>query len=131
MEKGGIIIGRTNLETSNLVIEYITEPMKNDVSLRNNFIRQDEGHLDFFNSLYIESRKSYAYVGEWHTHPQDIPTFSYDDLKNWEKIGEYMQPTENTQYHIIVGRKALGIWNYNYKLRDVVSLGIYTWKEIE
>ena len=50
----------------------------------------------------------YAYWGEWHTHPEDIPHYSIIDLKNWKRIGK--EDPKGVQYHIIAGRKAFSIW---------------------
>ncbi len=69
-EKGGIIVGRENLNNEN-------------------------------NGVY-------AYWGEWHTHPEDIPHYSIIDLKNWKRIGK--EDPKGVQYHIIAGRKAFSVW---------------------
>ena len=47
-EAGGILIGRENCGNSNLIIEFITEPMTADQRSRNRFLRKDKRHLNFF-----------------------------------------------------------------------------------
>ena len=72
-EKGGIIVGRENLNNENIILEYISKPLKNDICTRTRYTRKDEGHLKYFEKLYNENNGVYAYWGEWHTHPEDIP----------------------------------------------------------
>ena len=88
-EKGGIIVGRENLNNENIILEYISKPLKNDICTRTRYTRKDEGHLKYFEKLYNENNGVYAYWGEWHTHPED---------------------PKGVQYHIIAGRKAFSIW---------------------
>lgn len=75
-EKGGIIVGRENLNNENIILEYISKPLKNDICTRTRYTRKDEGHLKYFEKLYNENNGVYAYWGEWHTHPEDIPHYS-------------------------------------------------------
>ena len=75
---------------------------------RTRYTRKDEGHLKYFEKLYNENNGVYAYWGEWHTHPEDIPHYSIIDLKNWKRIGK--EDPKGVQYHIIAGRKAFSIW---------------------
>lgn len=127
-EAGGIIIGRENLGNNNLIFEYVTEPMKNDVRTRTRFIRKDSGHIDYYKQLYLEHNGIYAYYGEWHTHPEDIPHYSIIDLNNWRKISK--DDPKNMQYHIIIGRKQIRIWVM--KKRSLIPKLIYEveWNEI-
>ena len=41
-EAGGILIGRENIDSGNLIIEYATEPYKRDKRTRYSFIRKDK-----------------------------------------------------------------------------------------
>ena len=109
VEAGGIIIGRENLGNSNIMLEYVTEPMKNDVQTRTKYLRKDLGHLDYYKKLYDENCGIYVYYGEWHTHPEDRPCYSLTDLINWKKISK--DDFKEMQYHIIVGRKYMTMWN--------------------
>lgn len=127
-EAGGIIVGRENLGNENLIFEYATEPMKNDIRTRFRFIRKDFGHIDFYRYLYSEYDGIYAYYGEWHTHPEDIPRYSIIDLNNWRKISREI-PT-NVQYHIIVGRKQLRMWEMQKKSLFPKLIYEVDWNEI-
>ena len=54
-EKGGIIVGRENLNNENIILEYISKPLKNDICTRTRYTRKDEGHLKYFEKLYNEN----------------------------------------------------------------------------
>lgn len=107
-EAGGIIVGRENLNNENIILEYVTKPLNGDICTRTRYIRKDKGHLEYFEKIYKESNGVYAYWGEWHTHPEDIPHYSVMDLKNWRQIAR--EDPKGIQYHIIAGRQALCIW---------------------
>lgn len=127
-EAGGILIGRENCGNANLIIEFITEPMVSDKRSRSRFLRKDTGHIDFFEKLYKENAGVYGYMGEWHTHPENIPHYSLIDFNNWRKIGKEMR--SRTQYHIIAGIQQVGIWEYNTTQNKITQLGSIDWKRI-
>lgn len=110
-EAGGILVGRENISNDNLIIEYFTQPLPNDYQSRTRFKRKDRGHLAFFEKLYIDSKGTFRYVGEWHTHPEDIPCYSIIDYNNWRKIYKECNGKQ-IHYHFIAGRKAIVIWKY-------------------
>lgn len=110
-EAGGILVGRENRSNYNLVIEFITEPMKKDKRTRCKYLRCDEGHIKHFQEEYEKSGRIYAYLGEWHTHPEDNPNYSRADLNNWKQISKIIG--NRVQYQIIVGRKVIKIWSYD------------------
>ena len=60
-EKGGIIVGRENLNNENIILEYISKPLKNDICTGTRYTRKDEGHLKYFEKLYNENNGVYAY----------------------------------------------------------------------
>ncbi len=127
-ESGGVLIGRENLTNDNLIIEYLTEPMKNDKRTRTRFLRQDKGHIDYYNNLYEKYGGIYLYVGEWHTHPEDFPKYSIIDLSNWKKISKTL-PKSAKQFHVIVGNKALRIWEFSRETSRAREIATYDWRE--
>ena len=127
-EAGGIIIGRENLGNSNIILEFITEPMGDDIRTRTSYIRKDLGHIEYYNRLYFENNGVYAYYGEWHTHPEDFPNYSIIDLINWNKIARH--DPKGVQYHLIAGRKAVVIWEMRKKYLRPKVLREVKWSEI-
>lgn len=127
-EAGGILVGRENCGNSNLIIEFITEPMPLDRRSRCRYLRKDTGHLQFFQKLYEENNEIYGYIGEWHTHPEEIPHYSFIDSNNWEKIGKEMNG--GIQYHVIAGIQEVGIWEYNACTKRIIQISNIDWKRI-
>lgn len=117
LEAGGILIGREDKNNGNLIVEYATYPLKKDIRKRYEFLRKDIGHITFYNKLYKENGGIYAYIGEWHTHPQDYPIPSDKDEKNWKKI--WKQKKENDFFNMIVGIKGIRIWKCNEKIERI------------
>lgn len=127
-EAGGIIIGRENLSNENLIFEFITEPMKMDRRMPTRFYRDDSNHIKFFEKLYYDNNKIYAYYGEWHTHFEEIPHYSFMDLDNWRKISR--DNPYAIQFHIIVGINKIVIWKM--KKGNILPKKVYEveWDEI-
>lgn len=121
-EAGGILIGRENKGTGNLIIEYITVPYEKDRRGRFFYHRKDERHIEFYNNLYNTHKGIYAYVGEWHTHPQDYPKYSYIDIKNWKRISRMNTDREKTYYHLIVGIKEIRIWEFRFNYKKALRV---------
>lgn len=127
-EAGGVLIGRENISNNNLIIEFATEPMRGDKRSRNRFYRNDRGHIDFYQKLYNEYKGIYVYVGEWHTHPEAIPSYSVIDSINWKRIGS--DATHDTsQFHLIAGYDALRLWKFSSITQKVNRLATIEWDE--
>lgn len=116
-EAGGILIGRENKNTRNLIIEYATEPYEKDKRTRSSYIRKDKRHMQIFNELYNENNSIYAYVGEWHTHPEEYPNYSSVDINNWKQIAKINQDKDKVYYHVIVGTNEIRMWKYQHGLK--------------
>lgn len=117
-EAGGILIAREDNDNGNIIIEYATEPLKNDKREKFRFYRKDRGHIEFYNKIYHENNKIYAYIGEWHTHPEDYPNPSFLDKYNWKK--NCNKKSRNELYNIIIGRKEIKMWKI--KKNEVINL---------
>lgn len=83
-EDGGIILGVIDGET--LYVKTITSASVKDKKARYAFLRQDEKHLDVWNSINSETKGQIGYLGEWHSHPEKNPTPSKIDCEEWAKI---------------------------------------------
>ncbi len=129
LEAGGVLIGKENMYNNDLVIEFITEPLKNDKRKRNRFHRKDKGHLDIFKTLHRNNFETYAYLGEWHTHPESEPNYSSIDYSNWKKIGK-SAPYGVIHYHIIAGYDAFRIWEYNISKKKINLIKTIFWKDV-
>lgn len=116
-EAGGILIGREDKNNGNLIIEDATYPLKKDIRKRYRFYRKDKGHIDYYNKIYKENNGIYAYIGEWHTHPEKFPTPSLIDKKNWKKI--WNKKGNGDLFNVIVGTEEIRIWKCNLKIERI------------
>ena len=129
-ESGGVLIARENISNSNLVIEHMTTPFANDIQSRLRYIRQDKRHVKVFQKLHQKNAGIYFYIGEWHTHPEQIPNYSLIDENNWKRIAK--ESSEATAfYHLIAGTIAFRIWKYGRSIRVPHLIVTQSWKELE
>jgi integrative and conjugative element protein (TIGR02256 family) len=76
-ESGGLLMGQVVAE--DIYITRITIPNKFDMSGRNLFVRDKDSGQILLDYEFVNSGKSIIYLGEWHTHPEAVPTPSYQD----------------------------------------------------
>lgn len=129
-ESGGVLIARENISNSNLIIEHMTTPFTGDLQSRFGYTRQDKQHVMIFQNLYQENAGIYFYIGEWHTHPEQIPNYSSVDEKNWKRIAKE-NAEENIFYHLIAGTIAFRIWKYGRSFRTPRLIISQSWKEFD
>lgn len=126
-ESGGVLIGRQIISTGNLIIDHCTFPMPLDVCKRTRYFRKDPKHIEIFTTLRQRENNIYAYVGEWHTHPELIPLYSSMDLRNWERIGK---ESSMSHFHLIAGTKAFRIWQFDPTNKSACELKTILWDKI-
>jgi integrative and conjugative element protein (TIGR02256 family) len=85
-EAGGILIG--SYRGPHVEIVDCTTPMPQDRRLWNLFDRKDPGHRDRAMRHWRESCRTVTFVGEWHTHPEPMPSPSFIDRSTWRRIGK-------------------------------------------
>lgn len=81
-EAGGILLGHVRGE--HLEIIEATEPSFWDKRFRFLFERMPYFHHKLAMKRWKESSGLVRYIGEWHTHPQNYPTPSSIDLREWQ-----------------------------------------------
>jgi integrative and conjugative element protein (TIGR02256 family) len=119
-ESGGIMVGRLLLEDANCIIDDVSTPLPMDIQKRNGFFRKPDGHQDFFDVKWKEYEGRCFYLGEWHTHPEPIPSPSLIDMQTWKKLLQLPLQGTDFLYFIIIGTEQLKIWkgtNHNNKIR--------------
>lgn len=105
-ESGGLLLG--SLHGNNLIITEATVPTKWDRRFRFLFERMPFGHRSIAERRWRESDGTIRYLGEWHTHPQDIPTPSSLDREEWGKLTQ-CRADGRPLLAVIVGRKSLHV----------------------
>ncbi|MGN7296361.1 ribosomal-processing cysteine protease Prp [Ferdinandcohnia sp. SAFN-114] len=78
-ESGGILLGKIYKDL--ILIDTISEPSEEDKSGRYYFYRNVQKAQRIIEDAWDKSKGERIYLGEWHTHPEDIPTPSSDDKK--------------------------------------------------
>ena len=124
-ESGGILIGRTDIETKAKIIESFTSPMEGDCQTRMSFFRS-KSHQYALIQAWNESKKFYNLQGLWHTHPEDVPTPSPTDLRDIDTVLNGITNLNDPVLYLIIGRVKTGIWigrkNFKIKLLGYIEL---------
>lgn len=108
-EAGGVLLGRHLADSDDIVVDEVTTPQPSDRRTRFSFFRS-EAHELIARERWLEEANTLAYLGLWHTHPEDSPTPSVVDRNDWHKA-----VTTDTFYGArlffpIVGRKEIRVW---------------------
>jgi integrative and conjugative element protein (TIGR02256 family) len=81
-EKGGIFLGRYRGQY--IEVTDITLPQHDDICGRFFFNRCSPLHQQTAYTQWQNSSSEITYVGEWHTHPEQIPNPSTQDITEWQ-----------------------------------------------
>lgn len=110
-EAGGTLIGvyRQNSPSDPMDIEITdcSKPISPDRRTRFGFHRQGKHHRAKIFSAWRRSKCEETYIGEWHTHPEEKPSPSSMDIKDWER-----NLSGRTAILVIIGTTTdwLGYW---------------------
>lgn len=81
LEAGGILLGKRR--RNHFEVMHVTEPTEFDERSRIHWVRSEKIHADIAKQYWIKSSGEITYLGEWHTHPEVIPSPSQIDLDEW------------------------------------------------
>lgn len=101
-EAGGVLIG--SLRGPHIEVVDCTQPMPNDLRRRHAFDRRDVGHVAAIHAAMKGSAGTIGYVGEWHTHPEPVPSPSGQDATNWRDL---VRQTRHPLAFVILGTDGL------------------------
>jgi integrative and conjugative element protein (TIGR02256 family) len=82
-EAGGLLIGY--FRDPHLHITDLTLPGAGDCRSRFRFARKDPSHLQLVQDCHTGSGRLLNLLGEWHTHPEAVPSPSGIDQCDWVK----------------------------------------------
>lgn len=105
-ETGGIIIGRKQTGHSCYEITRVSKPSISDIASRFGFVRDGAHAQKIINRRNRISNREENYLGEWHTHPEQIPHYSETDLSLLMKVKVDGTCKFGNPIMIIVGIKA-------------------------
>ncbi|MGG4471205.1 ribosomal-processing cysteine protease Prp [Paenibacillus alvei] len=101
-ESGGILLGKVYNDL--IIIDQISEPSREDKSGRFYFIRNVKRAQRIVEQAWKDSKGERIYLGEWHTHPEDIPTPSRDDKILLKNMLKHSRMEIDFLFMVILGR---------------------------
>ncbi len=114
LENGGILIGVLNPAENQIIITDCTEATETDKRSRYRFFRSENFHQQIMDELWESSEHSKTYLGEWHSHDENIPNPSSFDIDEWKRITRRAHNSSNL-FFIVVGKDEIGIWTIKNK----------------
>lgn len=83
-EAGGLLLGYRR--GPHIEVRWLTVPQPTDTRRRFSFLRGQDGHQLAAWHHWNATKGCADYLGEWHTHPEPIPTPSELDLGEWLRL---------------------------------------------
>ncbi len=124
LESGGVLLGRFIKVSKNIVVDKITTPMRGDKQTRFSFKRLSLLHQKIITEEWTKSNGTSNYLGEWHTHPEDFPTLSGVDIRDWKRKLNTDVFSSRYLYFIIAGIKSIEIWEGDRRTLKIIKLKI-------
>lgn len=121
-EAGGIMLGRFIIDSLDIIIDDVTTPSHKDTRQRYLFIRTRASHQRTLNTKWRKSKGTTNYLGEWHTHPERIPTPSPKDINQWKKALKEFRVDSDYIYFLIAGIQETQIWEGNRATSNILKL---------
>lgn len=110
-EAGGVLLGYL-IDDYSFYVSDLSTPTEDDKSSRFSFVRSFISAQRFVNTFFKKSKGKKIYLGEWHTHPEKLPSPSITDLKSFEK--QLKENVLNSQviFMIIIGTEGIYVAAY-------------------
>lgn len=124
-ESGGVLLGRLIVGSSDVVVDSVTEPSAKDRRGRYFFRRARRPAQRAVNTAWSGSMGSRNYLGEWHTHPEDDPQPSDDDLTDWRRLARVARFEQEALFFLIAGRVQVRVWEVARGDETVVPLAAH------
>ena len=85
-------------------------------------------HQRIVTKKWIKSKGTCNYLGEWHTHPEAVPTPSFIDVSEWKRQLRASKFDDDYLYFIIAGTQKIRVWEGNKNSLEIKLLEEYTGK---
>lgn len=115
-EAGGLLLG--TVHGDNILVSEATTPTEWDERLRYFFERMPFGHSEIALARWQASQGFTRYLGEWHTHPEELPQPSHLDRSEWSRLSA-SRKDGRPMLAVIVGQR-----NLRVELIAIKGLGI-------
>lgn len=106
-EAGGVLVGKRLLNNT-IVVTFASEPGNLDRRSKFRFRKNPVHHKQFVDEHLNRSDRFVGFIGEWHSHPEPVPTPSQIDYKSWKKI--ITDNCDTSLLFVIVGTVKIGIF---------------------
>lgn len=115
-EAGGCLLGF--YRGQHIHIAMCTQPMGGDRRKKFRFDRRDPDHVNIAIEQYKTSGSKCTYLGDWHSHPEAVPSPSLIDYEEWDKVTKLKKAWPTVS--IIVGRVEfwVGVGSASRRIRD-------------
>ena len=130
LERAGCIMGRLYQKSNKLKITHILEA---EYKTRNtHYVETKENKLNKeVAKIWKESRGYITYIGDWHTHPEDVPIPSDLDIETSHKKFKEGAFDQNVLIDIIIGREENFIKSFDGQNFYNINIELEFKKEIE
>ena len=125
-EAGGILLGRLIMGSPDIVVDEAAGPLPTDRRGRFFFFRAKRPSQLLVDHAWHASGQTRNYLGEWHTHPEDDPSPSCFDRRNWSRIVARAQFEQSSLLFAIVGRAHVRVWEVSNALTTPSALAPVT-----
>ena len=105
-ESGGILLG--TVHDHGMLITHATVPSRFDRQLPMFLSREARGHRAVAQRMWRASGGIVRYLGDWHTHPEDDPSPSGIDLREWHQLA-LLRNDGRPALSVIVGRREMHV----------------------
>lgn len=119
LEAGGMLLGRQISGGNDVVIDAASEPSRMDRRARFWFRRARKPAQELVDAAWQQSQGTVNYFGEWHTHPEAVPTPSCVDRRDWRKIARQVNVESSHLYFAIVGFDVTRVWQIDRASRNL------------
>lgn len=115
-EDGGILIGRRLKDCDDIVIDQVLPAHPEDKRGFLSFIR-GKSHQRSVDRAWRESGGTANYLGDWHTHPQRVPSPSFLDKLTWRRLASIQHADHLPLFFFILGTEGVVGWEAGTSLR--------------
>ncbi|MBZ9749740.1 Mov34/MPN/PAD-1 family protein [Deinococcus sp. HMF7604] len=109
-EAGGMLIGHHPEATPGIILDRHTTPQQEDQRSRYRYHRDQAAHQVLLSMQWSLSGHTRTYVGEWHTHPEAVPTPSKLDRRSWKAALRETDFRGPGLVFIIIGTRRTRVW---------------------
>ena len=102
-ESGGILLGSEDISGRRYVVKDFTYPTPENERSRWHFVRKKGPSNEAIRKAWEESDGTINYLGEWHTHDEDMPTPSSIDKNLVSEVVEDKSSLFDDVFMIIIG----------------------------